>query len=108
MKVKVLASLRNCCKAGAVAWKKMNSTVWLALCLLVAMAQQAHAIDLFATGKQLIDDTLGSKSTIVWVLYILEALGATYSYIKTKNLAIFGGIVAVMIYLNVVFGIIPS
>ncbi|WP_416414370.1 hypothetical protein [Pantoea sp. App145] len=86
----------------------MNSTVWLAVCLLVAMAQQAYAIDLFATGKQMINDTLGSGSTVVWILYILEAIGATYTYIKTKNLAIFGGIVAVMIYLNVVFGIIPS
>ncbi|WP_445260725.1 type IV conjugative transfer system pilin TraA [Pantoea sp. Nvir] len=61
-----------------------------------------------ANGKTTINDTFGSGSTVVWILYILEIIAAVFTYVKTKNLAMFGGIAAVMVFINVAFGIIPS
>ncbi|HAZ4164077.1 TPA: TraA fimbrial protein precursor, partial [Escherichia coli] len=42
-----------------------------------------------------------------WILYVLEILAAIFSYVKTKNLAVFGGIAAIMVFVNVVFGLVP-
>ena len=36
---------------------------------------------------------------------VLEVLAAAFLYIKTKNLAVFGGIVALMLFGNVAFGL---
>ncbi|MDU6093247.1 MAG: type IV conjugative transfer system pilin TraA [Staphylococcus lugdunensis] len=78
------------------------------MAILAAAAMPAHAEDLFANGKTTINDTFGSGSTVVWILYILEIIAAVFTYVKTKNLAMFGGIAAVMVFINVAFGIIPS
>ncbi|WP_117083476.1 type IV conjugative transfer system pilin TraA, partial [Klebsiella pneumoniae] len=67
----------------------------------------AHAVDLFKNGKTTVKDTFGSGSTVVWILYVLEILAAIFSYVKTKNLAVFGGIAAIMVFVNVVFGLVP-
>lgn len=66
----------------------------------------AQANDLFANGKQTVADSFGQNSTVIWILYVLEILAAVFMYIKTKNLAVFGGIAAIIIFVNVVFGLI--
>ncbi|QGY32541.1 type IV conjugative transfer system pilin TraA [Pantoea cypripedii] len=108
MKSRILSSLKHCRKAGAVAWHtQYTMSVLLVFVLMIFTAQQVHAVDLFIGGKPMIKDTLGSDSTVVWILYVLEVIAGAWVYIKTKNLAMFGGIAAVMIYINVAFGIIP-
>ncbi|BAO37006.1 type IV conjugative transfer system pilin TraA [Serratia marcescens] len=102
---------------GAVAMAKANlynpnvltmvGFTLFALALMFMPSTHAEAIDLFAKGRGNIKDTFGLSSTVVWILYIIEGLGAIYSYSKTKNLAVFGGIAAVMVFANVLFGIIP-
>uniref|UniRef100_UPI0009C15218 type IV conjugative transfer system pilin TraA n=1 Tax=Pluralibacter gergoviae TaxID=61647 RepID=UPI0009C15218 len=92
-----------------VAWNKANKpALFTGMAILAAAAMPAHAEDLFANGKTTINDTFGSGSTVVWILYILEIIAAVFTYVKTKNLAMFGGIAAVMVFINVAFGIIPS
>lgn len=65
----------------------------------------AFAADLAAPGKQTIKDTFGSGSTFMYTLYLLEVLSGIFLYIKTKNLAVFGGIIAVIIFTTVAFGL---
>lgn len=109
MKGTLSSCVNYCRKAGAVAWNKANKpALFTGMALLAAAAMPAHAEDLFANGKTTINDTFGSGSTVVWILYILEIIAAVFTYVKTKNLAMFGGIAAVMVFINVAFGIIPS
>ncbi|HBQ7798462.1 TPA: hypothetical protein L8R65_005038 [Klebsiella pneumoniae] len=75
--------------------------------LMMTPSLHAHAVDLFKNGKTTVKDTFGSGSTVVWILYVLEILAAIFSYVKTKNLAVFGGIAAIMVFVNVVFGLVP-
>ncbi|MGA6087219.1 MULTISPECIES: type IV conjugative transfer system pilin TraA [Providencia] len=66
---------------------------------------QAHAEDLFAAGKTQIKESFGKDSTIIYILYVIEVLMAIFTYIRTKNLMMMGGIAAVMIFVNVAFGL---
>ncbi|HEY3983479.1 type IV conjugative transfer system pilin TraA [Cedecea sp.] len=102
---------------GAVAMTKANlynpnvltmvGLTLMALALMFMPSTHAEAVDLFTKGRTNIKDTFGLSSTVVWILYIIEGLGAVFTYTKTKNLAVFGGIAAVMVFVNVLFGIIP-
>lgn len=108
MKGSLSLCLKNCRKAGAVAWQKLNRhSPLFVLAILGALAVPAHAEDLFLSGKETVRDTFGSGSTVVWILYLLEIIAAVFAYVRTKNLAMFGGIAAVMVFVNVAFGIIP-
>ncbi|NNH97771.1 type IV conjugative transfer system pilin TraA [Pasteurella multocida] len=79
----------------------------LAACMVAValsmMPSLAFAKDLVAPGKKTITDTFGSGSTVIYILYVLEIVSALFLYIKTKNLAVFGGLVAVLIFTNVAF-----
>lgn len=109
MKGKALLFLQNCRRAGAVAWEKAKGGALVASVALMSVpVLQAQAEDLFKGGKTTINDTFGSGSTIVWILYLLEILMAVFTYIKTKNLIMFGGVAAVMVFINIAFSIIPS
>lgn len=66
----------------------------------------AFAADLAASGKQTIKDTFGSGSTVMYALFVLEILSGAFFYIKTKNLAVLGGIVALLIFTTVAFSLI--
>ncbi len=70
-----------------------------------AMPVVAMAIDYAASAKQDVKDTFGPGSTAWYVVMVLEVLAAAFLYIKTKNLAVFGGIVALMLFGNVAFGL---
>lgn len=95
----------------SVSYMKSNNGVMLqfALVALIAIALftplSAYAADLAAKGKATIKDTFGSGSTVLYTLYVLEILSGIFLYIKTKNLAVFGGIVAVLIFTNVAFSL---
>jgi len=109
MKGKALLFINNCRKTGAVAWNKAKEKMVAATVVLMSIpAMQAHAEDLFSGGKTTINDTFGSGSTIVWILYVLEILFAVFTYVKTKNLIMFAGIAAVLVFINIAFSIIPS
>lgn len=75
------------------------------VCALVP-SLSAQAADLFADGRETVTDTFGADSTVLYILLILEVLAAIFAYVKTKNLAIFGGIAAIMIFTTIVFNMI--
>lgn len=70
-----------------------------------AMPVVAMATDYAASAKRDVKDTFGPGSTAWYVVMVLEVLAAAFLYIKTKNLAVFGGIVALMLFGNVAFGL---
>lgn len=102
MNGKIRSFFKNPRKMGAVAMGVLG------LAVMMTPALHAHAEDLFAGGKTTINETFGKSSTVIWILYILEIMAAIFAYVKTKNLAMFGGIAAVIVFVNVVFGIIPA
>ena len=109
MKGKILSSLKTCRKAVAVACKKVNLfSILAATAIMSTPVMQAEAVDLFKGGKTTIQDTFGSGSTIIWILYTLEILACIFTYIKTKNLAMFASVAAVLVFVNVAFGVIPQ
>lgn len=77
----------------------------IGIIIMMMPTLQAHAEDLFASGKAEIKDSFGKNSTVIYILYVIEVLFAVFTYTKTKNLAMFGGIAAVMIFVNVAFGL---
>ncbi|MCT8760490.1 type IV conjugative transfer system pilin TraA [Glaesserella parasuis] len=83
----------------------VHFTFVVMLSLLLFTPLNAFAADLAASGKTTIKDTFGSGSTVMYTLYVLEILSGIFLYIKTKNLAVFGGIVAVLIFTTVAFGL---
>lgn len=74
----------------------------IALCFIPELAL---AKDYAEPAKKDIQDTFGSSSTAWWVVMMLEVLTAAFMYIKTKNLAVFGGIIALMLFGNIAFGL---
>lgn len=79
-------------------------SVMLAVVLFI-MPETAFAKDFAAGAKTDIQDTFGPGSTAWWVVMVLEVFAAAFMYIKTKNLAVFGGIIALMLFGNVAFGL---
>lgn len=89
---------------------KDNKTMLLILAVLIGMAFfllpiDALARDYAAGAKQDVQDTFGPGSTAWWVVMVLEVFASAFMYIKTKNLAVFAGIVALMLFGNVAFGL---
>lgn len=79
---------------------------FFALLMLFLSPLNAFAAgDLAAPGKATIKATFGSGSTVLYTLYVLEILSGIFLYIKTKNLAVFGGIIAVLIFTTIAFGL---
>lgn len=108
MKDSILLSGKPGGKAGTVTLRKRTVGGMVAFVVVSStLVLPAGANDLFAGAKTTIMDTFGSGSTVIWILYMLEILGAIFAYIKTKNLAMFGGIAAIMVFVNVTFGLIP-
>ncbi|UIL55076.1 type IV conjugative transfer system pilin TraA [Pantoea agglomerans] len=109
MKGSLSSSLNYCRKAGAVAWKKLNKSALLsALAFLAVSVMPAHAQDYFAGAKTDVTDTFGGNSAVVYILYVIEIAFIAFTYIKTKNLALFGSIAALLVFVNVAFNVIPA
>ncbi|OOF40962.1 hypothetical protein BKK50_09040 [Rodentibacter rarus] len=75
-------------------YSKMKTTVTVTA--VSSVPAVAMAADLAAGAKQDVKDTLGVGSTAWTILLVLEILAAVFMYIKTKNLALFGGIIALI------------
>ncbi|WP_334473053.1 type IV conjugative transfer system pilin TraA [Arsenophonus sp. PmNCSU2021_1] len=117
MNGKVTSCLKNPFTVGAVAMckvlkqqKSLFTLMFFGLLMFIP-AMQVYADppttgDLFSGGKEVVKSTFGKGSTVVWILYVLKILAAIFAYVKTKNLAVFGGIAAVIVFVNVVFGLI--
>ena len=73
-----------------------------------ALPLAANAADMAAGAKQNVKDTFGVGSTAWMILLVLEILAAVYSYIRTKNLAVFGGIIAVILFGNIAWSLIGN
>ncbi|WP_267963922.1 type IV conjugative transfer system pilin TraA, partial [Testudinibacter sp. TR-2022] len=86
--------------------KKYLSIKNMILASFMMLPIVATAADLFVGGKGTIKDTFGSGSTVNYILLLLEVLAGVFLYIKTKNLAMLGGIAVVVVFLNVAFGIL--
>lgn len=89
---------------------KDKKTMLLVLAVLIGLAffllpMDVLAKDYAAGARQDVQDTFGPGSTAWWVVMVLEVFAAAFTYIKTKNLAVFGGIVALMLFGNVAFGL---
>lgn len=87
-----------------------NKTAFFLFATLLTLAlflipDLAFARDYASSAKTDIQDTFGPGSTAWWVVMVLEVFAAAFLYIKTKNLAVFGGIVALMLFGNVAFGL---
>ena len=109
MKGSLSSSLNYCRKAGAVAWKKLNKSALLStLAILAVSVMPAHAQDYFAGAKTDVADTFGGNSAVVYILYVIEIAFIAFTYIKTKNLALFGSIAALLVFVNVAFNVIPA
>ena len=78
----------------------------LTVTTISALPTITMAADLAAGAKQDIKDTFGVGSTAWFVVMVLEILAAAFLYVKTKNLAVFGGIIALMLFGNVAFGLL--
>ena len=85
----------------ALSKAKSKAKTALTVTTISALPTIAMATDLAAGAKQDIKDTFGVGST-AW----LEILAAAFLYVKTKNLAVFGGVVALMLFGNVAFGLL--
>lgn len=103
-----MASLKNNIKSFAKNKNAVTTMMLFAIGFIIMMipSLRPHADDLFSSGKAQINDSFGKDSTVVWIIYVIEILAAAFMYIKTKNLAIFGGIAALIIFMNVVFGLL--
>lgn len=109
MKGTLSACVNYCRMAGAVAWEKINKNVLFSvLAILAVSAMPAQAVDYFAGAKDDVTDTFGGKSAVVFILYVVEIAFIAFTYIKTKNLALFGSIAALMVFVNVAFNVIPA
>lgn len=109
MKGTLSTCVNYCRRAGAVAWKKFSKTaLFSALTILAVLAMPAQAVDYFAGAKKDVTDTFGGNSAVVYILYVVEIAFIAFTYIKTKNLALFGSIAALMVFVNVAFNVIPA
>lgn len=87
-----------------------NKTLFFVFVTFLVLAlflfpELAFAKDYAAGAKKDIQDTFGPGSTAWWTVMVLEVFAAAFLYIKTKNLAVFGGIIALMLFGNIAFGL---
>ena len=78
----------------------------VSLCIALAIIHPAYAEDLLVSGKEVVNDTFGQDSTFSKWLILGEAVVALLIYIKTKNMMVLAGVVVVIVFLNIVFGLV--
>lgn len=65
----------------------------------------ANADDILKAGKSTVDDTFGANSTFAKWLILGEVIVGTFMYIKTKNLMLLGGVIVVVVFTTIGFGL---
>ncbi|SPP32616.1 hypothetical protein ARAF_2957 [Arsenophonus endosymbiont of Aleurodicus floccissimus] len=113
MNGKVTLRLKNPFTAGAVAiMKVLKQQKSLLTMMFLGMLMLFPAMRVYAdppTTGGFIQWRRGGGEKHLWQRlnrYLVEILAAIFAYVKTKNLAVFGGIAAVIVFVNVVFGLI--
>lgn len=74
--------------------------------VLSAFINPAYADDLLSSGDSIVRDTLGQDSSLVKWIYILEVIAGLWAFVKTKNLAVLIGFVALIVGTTVAFTVI--
>lgn len=78
----------------------------MTLLIALSVIHPAYAEDLLVGGKEVVNDTFGQDSTFSKWLILGEAVVALLIYIKTKNMMVLAGVVVVIVFLNIVFGLV--
>jgi hypothetical protein len=105
--MKAMANKQNLGSLSFLKSKLFDAIFKVAIVIsLLALSTHGYAADgvdpLEGTDGGLIK-SLGSGGTGRKFLYLCEAILSAAAYIKTKNLLVFGGVVALAIFLDVVF-----
>lgn len=79
------------------------SKLMFAILLLIYWNQVFAADDPLAGTDASLIATLGASGTGRKFIYLIEGVAAIATYIKTKNIMMFSGVVAIAIFLNILF-----
>ena len=71
-----------------------------------ALASPDPQNDILQGAQQDISNNFGTSSTVMYIVYIVEIFAGISAYIKTKNLFSLLGLVIVVIFTYVAFGLI--
>lgn len=66
----------------------------------------ADSQDYLAGSKDMVIKNFGKDSTLVYFMYLGEMIVAIGSYIKSKNLFVLVGVIILMLFVNIVSGMI--
>ncbi|ARW85418.1 type IV conjugative transfer system pilin TraA [Aeromonas salmonicida] len=85
----------------------MRFMAWAVLAILVTLiaAGQVHAADILKAGDTTVKETFGTGSTFAKWLILGEVIFGVFSYIKTKNLLLLGGVVVVIVFTTIGFNL---
>lgn len=65
------------------------------------------ASDILSGAQGDIAKNFGTSSTVMYIIYVVEIFAGIAAYIKTKNLFSLIGLVVVVIFTTVAFGLVP-
>jgi type IV conjugative transfer system pilin TraA len=99
---------KNFCLSKTIDYKKILVPFFAFLFLTVYFVAPAHAEDLLSSGDEVVKDTLGKDSSLVKWIYILEVLAGLWAFVKTKNLVLLIGFVALIVGTSVAFSAIGA
>lgn len=90
--------------------REFNYKFWFSAVIVALLTfyfiNPAHADDLLAPGDGVVKDTLGKDSSLIRWIYILEVLAGLWAFVKTKNLIVLLGFVALIVGTAVAFAAI--
>ena len=78
--------------------------VFAILITFIALGQ-AQAADILKAGGATVKETFGAGSTFAKWLILGEVIFGVFSYIKTKNLLLLGGVVVVIVFTTIGFNL---
>lgn len=77
----------------------------LPVLVILALTDNVLAADLLAAGQQVVTDTFGPDSSIATWIILGEVIFGIISYIKTKNIMLLFGVVVVVVFTTIGFGL---
>ncbi|HHQ4545256.1 TPA: type IV conjugative transfer system pilin TraA [Aeromonas veronii] len=90
-----------------VAVRNANSLFFALMIIAIGFfcANHVEAADFLKAGAGTVKDSLGSGSTFSKWLILGEVIFGVVSYIKTKNLLLLAGVIVVVVFTTVGFGL---
>lgn len=98
--------MKNFCLSKKINLEKYFLPIVTLLAFVFYFIAPAHAEDLLVSGNEVVKDTLGKDSSLVKWIYILEVLAGLWAFVKTKNLLVLLGFVALIVGTTVAFAAI--